>query len=110
MSCDIENNTDTCAGIFYYKLHKNPHVVLIKSLVQTHQIENYLLVMSMCGTGQMTCRKQEEIFRSSILDVKRFETKYHTEVHVHIFSYKAENYLLVMSMCATGQMTCRKQE
>ena len=36
--------------------------------------------------------------------------KYHTEVHVHIFSYQTENYLLVMSMCGTGQMTCRKQE
>ena len=40
----------------------------------------------------------------------RFETKYHTEVHVHIFSYQTENYLLVMSICGTGQMTCRKQE
>ena len=85
-------------------------MVLIKSLVQTHQIENYLLVMSMCGTGQMTCRKQEEIFRISILDAKRFGTKYHTEVHVHIVSYLNENYLLVMNMCRTGQMTCRKKE
>ena len=40
----------------------------------------------------------------------RFETKYYKDVHVHIFSYQAENYLLVMSMCGTSQMTCRKAE
>ena len=122
---------------------------------------NYLLVMSMCGTGQMTCRKPANIFRSTILDAKwcttslleitctyfliskdwscpcvglvrwlvaslkislevlfwmlsvphhylRFETECHTDVHVHICSCQNENYLLVMSMCGTGQMTCSK--
>ena len=58
------------------------------------QNENYLLVMSMCGTGQMTCRKPANIFRSTILDAKwcttsllvphvhylRFETECHTDV------------------------------
>ena len=38
----------------------------------------------------------------------RFETECHTDVHVHICSCQNENYLLVMSMCGTGQMTCRK--
>ena len=38
----------------------------------------------------------------------RFETECHTDVHVHICSCQNEIYLLVMSMCGTGQMTCRK--
>ena len=34
----------------------------------------------------------------------RFETECHTDVHVHICSCQNEIYLLVMSMCGTGQM------
>ena len=79
-------------------------------------MENYLLVMSMCGTGQMTCRWSLQIFLEVLFwmlsDVPhhylRFETECHTDVHVHICSCQNENYLLVMSMCGTGQMTCSK--
>ena len=38
----------------------------------------------------------------------RFETQCHTDVHAHICCCQNENYLLVMSMSGTGQMTCRK--
>ena len=79
------------------------------------QNENYLLVMSMCGTGQMTCRKPAKFLEVLFWMLSavphhylRFETECHTDVHVHICSCQNENYLLVMSMCGTGQMTCRK--
>ena len=73
-------------------------------------------LMSMCGTGQMTCRNDLQIFLEVLFwmlsavphHYLRFETECHTDVHVHICSCQNENYLLVMSMCGTGQMTCRK--
>ena len=98
---------------FETECHTDVHVHICSC-----QNEIYLLVMSMCGTGQMTCRKPANIFRSTILDAKWCTTSlleiwdrmsYRcTDVHVHICSCQNENYLLVMSMCGTGQMTCRK--
>ena len=89
MSCEIENNTDTCACIFYYKLHTK-HISHIHMWYWSDHLckaitcvicgvhiyfhgtlnENHVLAMYMCGTGQMTCRKEMEISRSTILDAK----------------------------------------
>ena len=79
---------------FETECHTDVHVHICSC-----QNEIYLLVMSMCGTGQMTCSKPANIFRSTIWmlsDVPhhslRFETECHTDVHVHICSCQNENY------------------